>query len=319
MTVFFISYFMRKRYLLLSVLLFLFLSFSAKPEGLGFRYKIQNEEEISLSRFFYAVMPGKSIELTVKSNNPESVKVTISKGEIVSKNAGSRIIKVPETSGNYELTIKDIATDKSAVITLFVLVPASLMKGEYLNGYRIGNYPPGKYKGRDNYKEPEGFIEVTEKNKDIYISPHFQLKQFLCKQKSGWPKYLILNPKLLLKLEYLMDELHKENINAKTLFIMSGYRTPYYNKSIGNVKYSRHVYGDAADIYIDEDHDSVIDDLNNDGKHNMSDAEVLYSIIERLEKEPGYQDLIGGMGKYKKNSAHTFFVHVDTRGYVARW
>jgi hypothetical protein len=306
-----------------SIILLLFLAFnipfSAKPGNTGFMYRVQDEEKTGLERFFYSVVPGKTIELTVESEGLEAIEIAFPRGEIVSKSSGKWILKAPETVGNYELTISDLSTEKSAVITLFVLVPASQMKGEYLNGYRIGTYPAGKYKGSDKYKKPVGFIEVTDKNKDIYITPHFQLKQFLCKQESGWPKYLVLNPKLLLKLEFLLNELHKEGINAKTLFIMSGYRTPYYNKLIGNVKYSRHVFGDAADIYVDEDKNGVIDDLNNDGKNNMSDAEVLYSIVERLEKSPENSKLIGGMGKYKKNPAHTFFVHVDTRGYAARW
>ena len=47
-------------------------------------------------------------------------------------------------------------------------------------------------------------------------------------------------------------------IDASTFRILSGYRTPFYNRSIGNeTHYSRHVYGDAADIYVDEDGDGT--------------------------------------------------------------
>ena len=49
---------------------------------------------------------------------------------------------------------------------------------------------------------------------------------------------------------------------------MSGYRTPFYNRSIGNqTRFSRHVYGDAADIYADDDGDGKMDDLDGDGHH----------------------------------------------------
>ena len=55
-----------------------------------------------------------------------------------------------------------------------------------------------------------------------------------------------------------------------TFRIMSGYRTPYYNRSIGNeTRYSRHLYGDAADIYVDEDGDGVMDDLDGDGRADL--------------------------------------------------
>ena len=100
---------------------------------------------------------------------------------------------------------------------------------------------------------------------------------------------------------------------------MSGYRTPYYNKKIGNVKYSRHVYGNAADVYVDINGDGVIDDLNSDGKNNMDDGLVLFKIVNSFDKDPGFNELLGGIGKYKKNSRHTYFIHIDTRGYKARW
>ncbi len=309
----------KRHYIFVSFFVFSFLSFSAKCDEVGFKYKIQEEEEINLNRFFYAVMQGEAIAITVETDKPENIEVAVTNGKVFSRGSGKWEFKAPEVSGKYELNIRDVILNQTAVITIFVLIPGTKMKGEYLNGYRIGNYPLGKYKGKNNYKKPVGFIEVTENNKDVYITPHFQLKQFLCKQSSEWPKYLVLNPKLLLKLEYLISELSKKGINVKTFFIMSGYRTPYYNKLIGNVEYSRHVFGDAADIYIDENHNGVIDDLNSDGKNNMSDAEVLYSIVQRLDENPDYDDLLGGLGKYKKNSAHTCFIHVDTRGYKARW
>ncbi len=309
---------MKNSFLITSFIALSVLVLSVRAFPGNIKYKIGNEKEITLKRFFYPVMPGKTVELDVESDNIDNLSISVTNGNAIPESSGKWIIKAPSKSGEYELTIADNTSGQSAIITIFVLVPASKMKGEYLNGYRIGIYPE-KYKGRDNYKKPDGFIEVTEKNKDIYITPHFQLKQFLCKQSSGWPKYILLNPKLLLKLEYLVGELHKEGINVSTLFIMSGYRTPYYNKSIGNVKFSRHVFGDAADIYIDNDNDGIIDDLNYDGKHTMADAEVIAKIIRQMDNTPGNKELIGGMGKYKKNSAHTYFIHVDTRGYKARW
>ena len=89
--------------------------------------------------------------------------------------------------------------------------------------------------------------------------------------------------------------------------------------SLGQGKYSRHIYGDAADVYVDDNNDSEIDDLNNDGKASMADAQVIYQIVETIESEPEYKYLIGGLGKYNKTAAHTWDVHIDTRGYRARW
>ena len=56
------------------------------------------------------------------------------------------------------------------------------LRGEYLNGYRIGSYPAQALRGLAIYRPPVGFVEVTRENENTFVSPHFQLKQFLCKR-----------------------------------------------------------------------------------------------------------------------------------------
>ncbi|MBU1650670.1 hypothetical protein KKA00_00500, partial [bacterium] len=95
---------------------------------------------------------------------------------------------------------------------------------------------------------------------------------------------------------------------------------PYYNKAIGNVKYSRHVWGGAADIFIDENPvDGMMDDINGDGSHTYKDAEILYNIIDDLYGKAWYKPFQGGLGWYRKTNSHGPFVHVDVRGFRARW
>lgn len=280
---------------------------------------IDDNQPVTFSRYFTTTLPGKSINIDIEGANIDNLIITSDYGKLVRKGEMKWKYISPEKPGNYSITIVDRVSDKQFVLIVFVLTPVTDQEGEYLNGYRIGNYPEKKYKGNNNYAKPEGFIEVNEKNKDLFITPHFQLKQFLCKQESGWPKYLLVNPVLLVKLEHLIDGLVEKGLDVSTLFIMSGYRTPYYNKAIGNVKYSRHIYGDAADIYVDENLDGVIDDLDGNEKRNMLDAMVIHEVLSDLENDPENEHLVGGIGKYKKNSAHTYFIHVDTRGYKARW
>ena len=96
------------------------------------------------------------------------------------------------------------------------------------------------------------------------------------KQNGDYPKYISIDVRLILKLEYILESLNNNGIECHTLAILSGYRTPYYNKVIGNVKYSRHIYGSAADIFIDESpQDDFMDDLNKDGKVNLVDFSIL--------------------------------------------
>ncbi len=304
-----------KNYLLISLLLLAGLSFGSNQA----KIRINDGPAIAFSRFFTTTMPGDTVKIEMLNNGDSEPVLQFSKGEVFESDKNTWSYIAPQMTGTYKIIISQPGYGCEFGILVFVLRPLSEKKGEYLNGYRVGEYPPGKYRGKNNYIVPEGLIEVTKENKDDFISPHFQLKQFLCKQKSGWPKYILIDPKVISKLEYLVDGLNASGKEVSSIHIMSGYRTPYYNKAIGNVKYSRHIYGDAVDIYVDVNNDSVIDDMNNDGKNNMQDAEVIYNMLDAIDSNPDHKDLLGGLGKYRKNSAHTYFVHTDTRGYKARW
>jgi hypothetical protein len=146
------------------------------------------------------------------------------------------------------------------------------------------------------------------------------LGQFVSKQPGGFPKYLVLRERLLIKLELLLEEARKAGIRATTFRIMSAYRTPSYNRSIGNeTRYSRHVYGDAADIYVDEDGDGSMDDLNGDGRVTLDDARALAGMADSLRGRTWYTPLEGGLGLYPATAWHGPFVHVDVRGHHVSW
>jgi len=163
-------------------------------------------------------------------------------------------------------------------------------------------------------------VEVTKENEETLIAPHFKLKQFLCKQEGDYPKYLVLQERLLVKLELILERVNRKGYYCETFAIMSGYRTPYYNEVIGNVKYSRHLWGGAADIFIDENpKDGMMDDINRDGKMDYRDAAILYDITDELYGKSWYRPFVGGLAQYKKTYSHGPFVHVDVRGFRARW
>ncbi len=207
-----------------------------------------------------------------------------------------------------------------ADVLVFVMHPETQVVKGKLNGYTIGAYPKEPLNGLAIYEPPQGFVEVTPENQDTFISPHYQLKQFLCKQNQGFPKYVVLQTRLLRKLEFLTQVVNARGIATDGFVIMSGYRTPFYNTAINNKKYSRHQWGGAADIYVDEKpRDGIMDDLNKDGKVDVEDARVLWTIVESHFKESSYKPMIGGLGLYKANAAHGPFIHVDVRGFRARW
>ena len=154
------------------------------------------------------------------------------------------------------------------------------------------------------------------------MSEHFKLRDFLTHDQANvWPKFLVLEMRNIDKLELVLADLQKRGIDVSGVRVMSGFRTPQYNKGGGNTGgragLSRHMYGDAADVYIDSNGDGVMDDLNRDGRINIEDSRVVSQAVDRVEA--AHPELIGGAGVYPAAAGHGPFIHIDTRGYRARW
>ena len=232
---------------------------------------------------------------------------------------GSWQLTAPPEPGLHKLQLNHLVSGDRTVLNLFVGVPAGKVEEGYLDDYRIGRTPPGDKRHPGRYLAPDRFYKVTPEMLEVRLSPHFTLGQFLCKQKSGFPKYLVLRESLLVLLETILAAVHLRGYEVDTFGIISGYRTPYYNRKIGNVANSRHVYGDALDFFIDRNGDGLMDDLNGDGKRNRADVDLLFQLVEDVKAKTGNASLVGGTGRYYRASHHGGFVHVDTRGYRARW
>ncbi len=228
-------------------------------------------------------------------------------------------IKAPLQPGFYPLTIRSLDGARASQLNVFVLHTLDQVQEGWLEGYRIGVYPAPNPKRAQYYPLPQGFVGVSEDMLDIQLTPHFTLRQFLCKQASAYPKFVVLREKLLYLLEDLLGAVNRAGYPAQTFGFISAYRTPWYNKSIGNVKYSRHVYGDAADIYLDVDGDGRMDDMDGDGQTTATDVRQFFDLLESYRESRSAAGYQGGMGLYKATSRHHGFVHVDTRGYRARW
>ncbi|MFH1734655.1 MAG: D-Ala-D-Ala carboxypeptidase family metallohydrolase [bacterium] len=285
-------------------------------------FKVSFKEEVSQFEIMgLFVLPGEEVHLKVSDYQAGvTFKFHSDQAPPVNVDTVGWRWKAPASAGLYSLWVEQQNPADTMRFNVFVMVPLDSVKGEYLNGYHIGRYPEIPLKKLAIYKKPRGFIEVTEENQNTLVSPHFTIAQFLCKQDGGYPKYLVLRTRLLRKLERILEEVNRKGYACQTFHIMSGYRTPYYNKAIGNVKYSRHVWGGAADIFIDENSvDGMMDDINGDGSHTYKDAEILYNIIDDLYGKAWYKPFQGGLGWYRKTNSHGPFVHVDVRGFRARW
>jgi hypothetical protein len=266
------------------------------------------------------VLPGETVMLEVVAPTPGSGYVARpAAGQLVPMATQRWAWTAPSAPGLYPIQVVARGGGDSVTVQAFVVVPYDRFQGDLLNGYRIGRYPEKPLRGLASYSLPPGFVEVTPENEDILVSPHFRLKQFLCKEPGGSRKYIVLNERLLVALEYVLARVNEAGYRATTFHVMSGYRTPAYNRSLGNVRYSQHQLGAAADIFIDENGDGRMDDLNGDGRSDIRDAEVLYRLIDAAAAGPEAQGLIGGIGKYPATAAHGPFVHMDVRNGKARW
>jgi hypothetical protein len=266
-------------------------------------------------------LPGAAIIIDAVGGPPGDYAATTDHGILVQQGVKQWKWTAPERPGTYLITVDGPGKKDAIAMHAFVMVPAGQVKHGFLNGYRMGEYPSAPLRGNPLYLPPAGFIEVTRENQDTKVSPHFTLKQFLCKEDTSksFPKYLVLKERLPLKLEAVLERVNQIGFKVDTLHVMSAYRTPFYNHAIGDVKYSMHQFGSAADIYIDPMKNDHMEDLNHDGRIDIGDARFLYDEIERLLTQPAYKAFQGGMGYYPANSAHPPFVHVDVRGTAARW
>jgi hypothetical protein len=268
--------------------------------------------------FSLFVLPGDVIN--VKSLNNKSISTDINSDTlpITNDEKNSWLIKSPEKAGRYQFEVA--ASDESikTVINVFVLVPYGQMIDGTLEGYRIGEYPKKAHRGLESYQRPKGFVRVDEQDLDTFVSPHFKLRQFICKQASGYPKFVVLQSSTLSMLEDFLQYVNDSGFKIDTFGVISAYRTPFYNRLIGNVANSRHVYGDSMDLFIDRDGDGRLDDLDGNNLRNSEDVKLLYQLaVEFQEKSKGLY--VGGVGKYRPKSSHGGFVHMDNRGYSARW
>lgn len=258
------------------------------------------------------VAPGETVRLTVR--DAERWELRDANGPVGDAGADDWSWPAPETAGLVELEL--VANGQTAPLRIWVGTPLSA-NSTSLSGYRIGNYPPPR-PGAVDYTRPRALFGLEASQTRIPVSRHFTIGQFLCKQRADWPRFLRLDARLLTLLDTLVAELRARGHDIDTLGVISGYRTPLYNAAIGNVPYSRHVFGDAMDVYVDADGDGRMDDLDGNGRQDVGDLELLRDLAASIMARDGGR-LSGGLGIYPARATHGGFVHIDTRGVPARW
>jgi hypothetical protein len=285
------------------------LPFGVKVNGIENRYPV----------FGVYAVPGEMLRLELVDADPAAVQARFD-NVFLNPTDGVLRLKMPGQPGTHVLELRDAAGDTTMRLNVFVMWRHDPFSNNPLNGYRMGAYPRQPLNGLAVYEAPQAFVEVTRENADLAVSPNFKLKQFLCKQSDGYPKYVVLRPQLLQKLEMVLAALNEQKPEVTRFTVMSGYRTPTYNRAIGNGQYSFHVWGGAADVFVDMSGDGQMDDMNGDGRIDREDAAWLANFVDNLEQAGHFgEKLVGGIGIYAPNAAHGPFTHIDARGFRARW
>jgi hypothetical protein len=145
------------------------------------------------------------------------------------------------------------------------------------------------------YKRIVGEVRI----RDLLSRDEFYRASIMDRSKSI---YWRIDKKVLFKIVELRDELEKNGYAQDAFEVSNGYRTPEHNAAVGGASKSRHIKGEAVDM--------IIKDVNQDGRYTDADKQIVIDILERkvIKNE-------GGIGLYPG----TRVVHMDIRGYRARW
>lgn len=98
---------------------------------------------------------------------------------------------------------------------------------------------PDASSGGSTYVPPLRYLDISAHDEKLEIAPNFVLGEYLQSWKG---RYGVMQSHVVDRLQQLRDTL------GEPLSVNSGYRNPAYNASIGGAEWSRHMYGDAADL-----------------------------------------------------------------------
>jgi hypothetical protein len=230
----------------------------------------------------------------------------------------------PSSRGLVGTTVWSLPDARTGSLFHFVtLLPFSEKQNGRVGTFQVGRWPAERRAPLGPaYRVPLGFIELTPELTSMSVSTHFTFGEFLSvrSQRDVWPKPLVLDLRLVDKLELIIEALSDSGFASPRLTVMSAFRTPSVTAAgarTAQAPESRHQYGDAADIIADADGDGRMDDLTRDKRVDLADARYLIRIV--LAVEAAHPELVGGIGLYRGTGKAGPFVHVDARGERARW
>jgi len=293
------------------LLWFMLFSTSSDPSPAGPVFALSfNGVRLPADRFSLVAMPGESIYLTSRT---DSLSWSTDCGAEPATGTGTYSFTLPRSHGIYTLTVSDGTTMES--YTLIVPVETSRWRTTTLNSFPIGSYGDGN--SREHI--PSYFIELKPGNIGSKVSTHLTLGDFLGHIEGSYPQYMALDLRLVDKLELTLRTVQQSYPEAASIHTISGFRTPIYNEAIGNdTGFSQHLYGGAADVWIEGyPPNNLMDDIDRNKRVDVYDGEYLVDLVRVLEARG--ETAVGGVSAYRWTGTHGPFVHIDVRGSAAFW
>jgi hypothetical protein len=101
---------------------------------------------------------------------------------------------------------------------------------------------PEPFEGNPQYNAPSGYLDLRVSDHETGLSPNFVFSEFMSEAKGPYGLFQV----------HVVESLQAlREASGGPLYINSGYRNVTYNESVGGVTWSRHIYGDAVDMYSD--------------------------------------------------------------------
>lgn len=204
----------------------------------------------------------------------------------------------------YDNPYVESKSEIDAILARFKSIPLKKLPADYLEitellapKFRkmVKHQPFYILRKKDTYRKICGNIRI----KDLVARDSIYQRTFLY---SDTPIYWGIDQRILYKILELQDTLTANGYNRDGFGINHGHRHPTFNQQVGGASKSRHIAGEAVDM--------IITDINNDGGFTQQDKAIVLELCE--------QKIIGntgGIGRYP----NTRTVHMDVRGYRARW
>ncbi len=196
------------------------------------------------------------------------------------------------------------AAEIEKILSGFPITDLEHLPPQYIQATKMGNskYKPMlkshrffKIKKKDVYRKIVGNTRIKDliSRDDYFYNTKYNSSEWL---------FWGIDKRVLFKVSALQDSLEKKGYNRNGFSIGHGHRHPAFNEKIGGAPKSCHILGEAVDMNIQ--------DINKDGRYTEADKAIVMKICEEeIIKDKG------GVGKYPG----TRTVHMDVRGYKARW